>query len=210
MPVVADDDDRAFVIIEGADQRLARIDIKVVGWLVEDQQVRGVAGDERQRQPRPLAARHFADRLRCHIAGKAKPAKLRPDSRWRRTLHQARHMFERCVAPVEFFDLILGEIADPHFTSRPNRPLHRFQLRGQQPGERGLAVTVPTEQGDAVVGVHSHVEARQHRLAAITDRSHVELHQWWLQLRRRREVEHQAGVVDLFGDRLHPRQCLGA
>ena len=45
------------IVVERLDQRLARIDVEVVGRLVEDQQVRRVAGDQRQRQPRALAAR---------------------------------------------------------------------------------------------------------------------------------------------------------
>ena len=44
-------------------------------------------------------------------------------------------------------------------------PRHRRQLRGEQARERGLAVAVAAEQGDAVVGIEAQVEPRQHRLA---------------------------------------------
>ena len=45
---------------ERLDERLARIDVEVVGRLVEDQQVRRVVRHQRQRQPRALAARELA------------------------------------------------------------------------------------------------------------------------------------------------------
>ena len=54
--VVADEDDRAVIAVQRLDQGLAGIDVEVVGRLVEDQQMRGVAGDQGQRQPRAFAA----------------------------------------------------------------------------------------------------------------------------------------------------------
>jgi hypothetical protein len=49
----------------------------VVGRLVEDQQVRRVAGDQREREPRALAARQLADLGHRLIAGEAEAAELR-------------------------------------------------------------------------------------------------------------------------------------
>ena len=54
--VVADDDDRTVISIERLNERLAAIDVEVVGWLVEDQQVWRLPSDERQREPRTLSA----------------------------------------------------------------------------------------------------------------------------------------------------------
>jgi hypothetical protein len=68
--VVADQDDRAFELVERLHQRLARVDVEVVGRLVEDQQVRRVAGDQRQRQPRALAARELPTRVVARLPEK--------------------------------------------------------------------------------------------------------------------------------------------
>ena len=55
--VVADDQDGAGIVVERLDERLARVDVEVVGRLVEDQHVRRLPRDQRQRQPRALATR---------------------------------------------------------------------------------------------------------------------------------------------------------
>jgi hypothetical protein len=75
--IVADQDHRALIFVERLDQRLARIDVQVVGRLVEDQHVRRVARDQRQREPRALAARELADLGRRLRARKAEAAELR-------------------------------------------------------------------------------------------------------------------------------------
>ena len=54
--IVADQDHRTRIGIERLDQRLARIDIQVVGRLVEDEEMRRIARDQREREPRALAA----------------------------------------------------------------------------------------------------------------------------------------------------------
>ena len=56
MPVMADHNHRARIVVERLDQGLTRIDIEVVGRLVEDQHMRSLAGDQRQRQPRLFPA----------------------------------------------------------------------------------------------------------------------------------------------------------
>src|SRR3546814_3457134 len=81
---------------------------------VEDQQVRRVAGDQREREPRTLAARQLADLGDRLVAGEAEASQLRAHRARRLARHHARHMAERCVGAVEFLDLILGEIADAH------------------------------------------------------------------------------------------------
>ncbi len=79
--VVADEDDGAVIAVERLDQRLARIDVEVVGRLVEDQQVRRIARDQRQRQPRALAARELADERRRLVARKSRSGRAAPGRR---------------------------------------------------------------------------------------------------------------------------------
>ena len=93
--VVADQHDRAVIAVQGLDQRLAGVDVEVVGRLVEDQQVRRVAGDQRQRQPGALAAGQFADQRGRLVAGEAEAAELGADRGRRLASHRAGHMLER-------------------------------------------------------------------------------------------------------------------
>src|SRR3546814_6236125 len=53
--VVADDDHRPLIGVQRLHQRLAGVDVEVVRRLVEDQHVRRLARDQRQRKPGPLA-----------------------------------------------------------------------------------------------------------------------------------------------------------
>ena len=77
MAVVADHHDRAAKAGQRLDQRIARIDVEMVGRLVEDQNMRRLARDQRERQPRPLAARQLAHRDIDLVAREAEPAELR-------------------------------------------------------------------------------------------------------------------------------------
>ena len=72
--VVRDDDQRAVVVLQRLGQRLAHLDVEVVGRLVEQQQVGLLPHEQRQREPRLLAAGEAADRLRRHVAAKIEAA----------------------------------------------------------------------------------------------------------------------------------------
>jgi hypothetical protein len=58
--------------LSASDQRLAAVDVEVVGRLVEDQQMRSVEGREADQQPRLLAARQIL-RLACSCGRPAGP-----------------------------------------------------------------------------------------------------------------------------------------
>ena len=55
--VVRDDDERAVEILQRLGQRLAHLDVEVVGRLVENQELRLRAHDHRQHEPRLLPSR---------------------------------------------------------------------------------------------------------------------------------------------------------
>ena len=74
--VVADEDHRAAVLGQRLDQRLAALDVEVVGRLVEDDQVRRVERGEQQAQPRLLPARQPPDLGRRDVG--AEPAGREP------------------------------------------------------------------------------------------------------------------------------------
>jgi len=59
---VADDQDRAGIVAEQLLQQVERLQIEIVGRLVEHHQVRRLRQRARQRQPAALAARQLADR----------------------------------------------------------------------------------------------------------------------------------------------------
>src|SRR4029079_9390723 len=56
MRVMADDDNRAAEAGQGLDKRFTRVDVEMIVRLVQDQNMRRVAREQRERKPRPLAA----------------------------------------------------------------------------------------------------------------------------------------------------------
>ena len=77
-PVVRDDDDGRRGLAEERLERLAGRDVEVVRRLVEEQQVRLADADERELQPRALAARQVRDRLADVVAAEQEPREVRP------------------------------------------------------------------------------------------------------------------------------------
>src|SRR3546814_20143720 len=71
-------------------------------------------------------------------------------------------MLKGRVVGIQFLHLILGEISNGHFCRCVHSPVHRGQLRGEEPGERCLAVAILAEQRAAVVRVHASVQALQY------------------------------------------------
>ena len=115
--VVADQDHRALVVVERAHQRLARIDVEVVGRLVEDQQVRPVEGRQREQQARLLAAREVL-RLGVGLAdAEAERAELGAPLRLGGVGHQVEHVLVGRLAGGQVVHLVLGEDSRPTILS---------------------------------------------------------------------------------------------
>ncbi len=69
-----DEHERALELGQGDGQRLARLQVEVVGRLVEQQQVRALPDDERQREARLLAAGEILDAAGRHVAREVEAA----------------------------------------------------------------------------------------------------------------------------------------
>src|SRR3546814_13455442 len=98
--------------------------------------MRRVAGDQREREPRALAAPQFAalgDRL---VAGEAEAPQLRAHRARRLARHHARHLAQWRVPAVQFLDMLLGVIADPHLARRPPRTVTPRNRQSRDYGKR--------------------------------------------------------------------------
>ena len=71
-------------------------------------------------------------------------------------------MDRRGFGEVELLGLFLGEIADLELARAAQGAGERAQPPGQQAQQRGLAVAVGAEHGDAVVHVDAQVQIAQH------------------------------------------------
>ena len=210
--VVADQDHRALVVVERAHQRLARIDVEMVGGLVEDEQMRAVERRQREQQAGLLAARQVL-RLGVGLAD-AEAERAEPGAALRLggLGHQVEHVLVGRLAGGQVVHLVLGEIADHDLVGGVAPARHRREAPGDQLGERALAVAVGAEQADAVVGIEPQVEVLQHRVVGhVADGGVLEPDQRaGERLGRVGEQEGRDPLLDLLGDRLHARQRLDA
>ena len=77
MDVVADENERPFVLFERADQGIDRADIEVRRRLIHEQQIGRMEQQLDEREPRFLAAAQDADRFENVVAAKKKRAENR-------------------------------------------------------------------------------------------------------------------------------------
>ena len=71
-----DHDERSAVVLQRFGERLAHLDVEVIGRLVEEQEVRARAHDQREREARLLAAREAPDGGLRHRAAEVEAAQV--------------------------------------------------------------------------------------------------------------------------------------
>ena len=123
-PIVRHDDDGAGEILQRGDQRMAHLEVEMVGRLVEQQQVGPLGNQDRERQPRAFTAREVHHRLEHAVAAEAEAAEMIAAAlfvplRARADLVDAiGERDQRGVARVEAVHFELREIADDEIGRR--------------------------------------------------------------------------------------------
>ena len=116
----------------------------------------------------------------------------------------------RTLVAVEFVELMLGEITDVELLCARDGAGHRFELAGEELHQRGLAVAVCSQQGNAVVVVDAQRQLAQHRAAGLVAHRHAidrdDRRRQQLLGRRKRDRPHL--VVDDRGRRFELGQQL--
>ena len=154
-----DEDQRAAEILERLEQHVLRVEIEVVGRLVEQQRVRRAQQHARDRQPRALAARQHAHRLLDVVAREQEAAEDVAD---------ARHHVDRRVAGERLVDgqrrieprrFVLREVLhDDLVPLGPRAGVGRLDAR-EHPHQRRLAGAVRADQRDAIAALDVQVDA---------------------------------------------------
>ena len=172
---MADQHDGAFEFVEGHGQRLAGIEVEVVGRFVHEQQVGALPDQHAEHQPRLFAAAHRADGLLDHLAaeieGAEEVAQFLLAARHAAVaggdgfLGQADHVFERRVLRAQHVEFLLREVADGEALAGGHFAGNRLQVAGDGLDQRGLALAVGAEDADALPG--------QNRAVDVLDDGHV-------------------------------------
>ena len=162
-----DHHDRAFEGGQRFGQCFAHFQIKVVGRFVQQQHVRLLPGDQRQRQARALATGEAINRLECTIARKFHlPRKSRKD--WFGASGRSRGSAPSAIGLRAAIPRVLGEVADLQVRCAMRSPT----IGASSPTRvftGGLARTVRAEQADALSRFQAEADVVQdHRVLAVT------------------------------------------
>jgi hypothetical protein len=127
-------------------QRLAGLEIEVIGRLVEQQQVGAVPHDQRQREPRFLAAGEVLDGAGRHVAREVEHAEkiaqfLLPGPR-----RDASEVPQRRFVEAQHLQLVLRKVADGEPLVEVGRAGERREFARDGLDQRGLSRAVDAEE----------------------------------------------------------------
>src|SRR5439155_15065601 len=206
MAVVRDDDERALVGLQRLGQRLAHLDVEVIGRLVEQQQIRALAHQQRQSEPRFFAAGKLAHWRQDAVAAEVEAPEKIAQLLLARCRLQLPHVPQRRFVQTQLLDLVLREVADAKtLRSQPLAGKQR-NLAGDAAQQRRLARAVGPEESDALAGEYRPVDSGEYRPGGITERGVIELEQLARPDLRRGKLERERAVDVRRGDQLHSLQ----
>jgi len=169
-PVVADDQQRARPFRQLCLQQLERLEVEVVGGLVEHQDIGRPREQPGQQQPVALAARQ-----RLH--GRTRPlwreqevfevaVDVAEASGHRHPIVAVADGVDDRALGVELFALLVV-VGHLHVGAAPHRAGIGRQFAEQQPQQRGLAGAVGPDEADAVAAQHAGREVADHHPVAV-------------------------------------------
>ena len=188
--VVRDQHDRAGEVGQRLGQRLAHVQVEVVGGFVEQQHVRFAVGDQGQGQARALAAGKAIDVFEGAVTDEVPAAQEVAQLLFAGVGRDFLQVPQRALAFVQALDGVLGEVADAHVGVR-----HAFAAQQRQFTDQGfhqgrLAGAVGAEQADAVAGLQAETDVVQDdRIGAISRLAVVDADDRMRQPRRLGEVD---------------------
>ena len=176
MPVMRNQNDRAFIFIDGLNQRGAAVNVEMVGRLVHDDEMRAVERGQPHEKTRLLAAGKLLHRRVGLRAGKAHLRRFGALFGLWRVGHQCGHMAVGRAFGIEIIHLMLGEKAHLHFGGTLDLAGHGLQTPRHQLGEGGFAIAISAEQADAVIIGDKQIQPAQNRCVAIADAGALHRH----------------------------------
>ncbi len=208
MAVVRHDDQCAFKINQRFGERLAHVEIQVVGRFIEQQQIWTLPDDQRQYQARFLAAGETLRLFRYFVALETEAAEIVAQLLLQFLRRQTRHMLQRGFIGAQELQLVLGEVAELNAFGEADFTVQRFQFARQQLDQRRFPRAVATQQADTRAGHQVQLDGFQNDAIAITCADFFHLQQRVRQAFRCAEAEMER-VVDMSRrNQLHTLQHL--
>ena len=156
-------------------QRLAALEVEVVGRLVEDQDVGAGVHEDGQREPPPLAAREPVERLLGRLAAeqelaqqRARLVRLQPGRALGRLEHGARALGAQLLR-------VLGEQPDLDVVPAPQLARRQLARAGERVDQRRLAGAVGADQRHVLAALEPQLEVLEQRALADPQRAVLDL-----------------------------------
>ena len=124
---------------------MAHVQIEMVGWFVQQQQIGPLPDQQRQRQPRLFPAGEGRHRFQRPVAVKAETADEIAQCLLAGALVQFLQMPQRAPVRPQLLQLVLGKIADGQTLTDGYPPGQRRQYPGQQLDQGRFAGAVRAE-----------------------------------------------------------------
>jgi hypothetical protein len=154
-PVVGHEQDRAGKGPQRVLERLAALDVEMVGGLIEDQHVGCRLHEHRQRQAPALAAGQAAQRLLGLLAGEQEAPKQRARlarAQARRALRGVEHALLRWPTGAQLVR-VLGEVTDLHVVARAELARRERPAARERLDQRRLAGAVRAHERDVLAAL---------------------------------------------------------
>src|SRR5215472_8539806 len=166
MPVMGDEDERAFKLGEGHRKRLAHLEVQMVGGFVQQQQVGPLPDDERERETRLLTPGEGAHGGEGHLAVEIEGTQEAAQVLLAYPRRDGGELLQGRAVLTQGLELMLREITDgePFALTHASRQGCERPSQGLHQG--GFALAVGPEQADALAVEERELEAAQYDFLA--------------------------------------------
>ena len=196
--VVGNDEQRPVKGLERLLQHVLRLDVHVVGRLVEDQEVVALQHQFRHPEPGPLAAAQHRHALVDVFPAEEERSQDIPQFCADIPHRDPVQGTEDGLLFVEHIFLVLSVVTYVYIMSYFRFAGERLQLAGDRPDQGGLALAVASDQGHFLPALDLHVGVRKDHLARVPHGQVRRLVGHVAAALRRRELERDARVVRLI------------
>ena len=169
MHVVADEDERAFVLLQRHNQRVNTGHVEVCRRLVHQQQVRRIEQQFHQREPAFFAAAQHAHRLEDVVAAKQKAAEDVADGLLGHALRRVERLLQDGVLGIQHRRSVLREIAGLRVVTVLEQAGLRLEDFREQLEQRGFAGAVRSDQHDALAALGLEMKSVVNQFFAVAE-----------------------------------------
>ena len=207
--VMGNDDKTTFEVVQGDDQGVDSVEIQMVGWLVEQEDVRLLPCDDGETDSTLLTSREQVHGAERHVARNTERTEMltEPLSRFKRVL--GHELFDGRLSEIEGVHVMLGENSDSQSVVDKPVSVLDLEISNERLNKGGFTTTVRSNQRDSRVEVNVDVDLGEDGDAfLVADVGLVETTEGWRDFLGVREHEDHRRILHNFGGDVDPTNSL--